>query len=41
MESTNEFVAKIHDKQKKDEENKRRQGQGSPSDKLPTNRNKG
>lgn len=39
MESTNEFLNKLHDKQEKDERNRKRQGD-NPSDKLPTNRNK-
>ena len=40
MDSTNEFVAKLHDKQKKDEQLRQRQGKNKASDKLPTNRNK-
>lgn len=40
MESTNEFLNKLHDKQHKDETNRKRQGKNNPSDKLPTNRNK-
>ncbi|MFZ3588498.1 DUF4023 domain-containing protein [Bacillus sp. DJP31] len=34
MESTNEFVEKLNEKQEKDEKNKKRQG-GIPSEKLP------
>lgn len=34
MESTNEFVAKVHDKQRKDEANRKRQGQGTPANRL-------
>lgn len=37
MESTNEFVKKIHEKQAKDEQNRKRQGKSSPSKKLPNN----
>lgn len=33
--STSEFVAKVHDTQKKDEKNRRTQGNNRPSDKLP------
>lgn len=40
MESTNDFLNKLHDKQQKDEQNRKRQGKNNPSDKLPTNRNK-
>jgi hypothetical protein len=40
MENTNEFVQKLQEKQKKDEQNRKRQGQNDPSSKLPTNRNK-
>jgi hypothetical protein len=40
MESTNEFLNKLHDKQEKDEKNRKRQGKNNPSEKLPTNRNK-
>ncbi len=35
LENTHEFVEKLHDKQKKDEQNKKRQGNGNPSEKLP------
>ncbi|MEW8986134.1 MAG: DUF4023 domain-containing protein [Bacillus sp. (in: firmicutes)] len=35
MENTNEFVQKLHDKQRKDEQNRKRQGKENPSDKLP------
>lgn len=35
MENTHEFVEKIHDKQEKDERNRKR-GKGTPSDRLPT-----
>lgn len=34
MDSTHEFVEKLHDTQKKDEENKKR-GKGHPEKKLP------
>lgn len=34
MESTSEFVARIHDKQRKDEINRRR-GKGHPEKRLP------
>ena len=37
MESTHEFVEKIHEKQKKDEKNRKKQGQGNPGGKLPNN----
>ncbi|MFC0473392.1 DUF4023 domain-containing protein [Halalkalibacter kiskunsagensis] len=32
---THEFVEKLHDKQEKAEKNKKRQGNGNPSKKLP------
>ncbi|UOE96230.1 MULTISPECIES: DUF4023 domain-containing protein [Bacillaceae] len=35
MENTHEFVEKIHEKQRKDEQNRKRQGDGKPSKKLP------
>ncbi|HZG73924.1 MAG TPA: DUF4023 domain-containing protein [Chondromyces sp.] len=35
MENTHEFVEKLHDKQSKDERNRKRQGKGHPSQKLP------
>ncbi|WP_170006133.1 DUF4023 domain-containing protein [Bacillus fonticola] len=35
MESTNEFVKKVQDNQKKAEQNKKRQGSQDPSNKLP------
>lgn len=38
MENTNEFVKKINEKQKKDLQNKKRQGQGHPENKLPSKR---
>jgi hypothetical protein len=41
MESTNEFVKNFQEKQKKDEQNRKRQGNHDPSSKLPTNRDKG
>jgi hypothetical protein len=41
MESTNEFVKNLQEKQKKDEQNRKRQGNHDPSSKLPTNRDKG
>ncbi len=34
MESTSEFVARIHDKQRKDEQNRKR-GKGHPEKRLP------
>jgi Protein of unknown function (DUF4023) len=36
MDSTHEFVEKLHDKQKKDEQNKKRPGKGNASKKLPS-----
>lgn len=36
MESTNEFVEKIKQKQKKDRKNKKRQGNSDPDQKLPS-----
>ncbi|MGO4887629.1 DUF4023 domain-containing protein [Anaerobacillus sp. MEB173] len=36
MENTHEFVEKIHEKQKKDQQNKKRQGKGDPATKLPS-----
>ena len=41
MENTNEFIKKLQEKQKKDEQNRKRQGNHDPSSKLPTNRDKG
>jgi hypothetical protein len=35
--STHEFVEKLHEKQEKAEKNKKRQGNGYPSKKLPNN----
>ncbi|WP_409341873.1 DUF4023 domain-containing protein [Paenibacillus sp. MBLB4367] len=35
MESTGDFVKKVHDTQQKDEKNKQRQGGGQPQRKLP------
>jgi hypothetical protein len=35
MDNTNEYVQKLHDKQRKDEQNRKRQGKENPSDKLP------
>lgn len=35
MRSTEEFVDKVHDTQAKDEKNRRTQGKGTPSEKLP------
>jgi hypothetical protein len=35
MESTHEFVQKLNERQKKDEKNRKHQGQGNPSSKLP------
>ncbi|MBM4765212.1 DUF4023 family protein [Bacillus sp. B15-48] len=39
MDSTNEFLNKLHDKQQKDEKNRKRR-KNNPSEKLPTNRDK-
>ena len=36
MKSTEEFLDKLHDTQRKDEKNRRTQGKGTPSEKLPT-----
>ncbi len=36
MDNTHEFVEKLHDKQEKDERNKKRQGKGNPNEKLPS-----
>lgn len=36
MDNTHEFVEKLHDTQEKDEKNRKHQGKGTPSDKLPT-----
>ncbi|MFD0050705.1 DUF4023 domain-containing protein [Actinomycetes bacterium NPDC127524] len=35
MDNTGEFVEKLHDKQEKDEANRKRQGKGKPTKKLP------
>jgi hypothetical protein len=35
MENTHEYVQKLHENQKKNEQNKKRQGKENPSDKLP------
>ncbi|NHM31651.1 DUF4023 family protein [Neobacillus terrae] len=35
MDNTNEFVEKLHERQKKDEQNKKRQSKGHQSEKLP------
>jgi hypothetical protein len=35
MENTNEFVKKIKENQRKDEQNKKRQGDNNPSKVLP------
>lgn len=37
MDNTNEFVEKIHEKQRKDKQNKKRQGKGEQGEKLPGN----
>jgi hypothetical protein len=34
MDSTHEFVKKVHDTQDKDKRNKEHQGKGTPSDQL-------
>ncbi|MFC5987650.1 DUF4023 domain-containing protein [Marinicrinis lubricantis] len=36
MESTDQYLNKLHDTQAKDEKNRRAQGKGTPSSKLPT-----
>lgn len=36
MKSTEQFLNKLHDTQSKDERNRRTQGKGTPSEKLPT-----
>jgi len=36
-ESTHDYVEKLHDTQKKNEQNKKRQGNGHPDEKLPNN----
>lgn len=36
MKSTSEFLNELHDKQAKDEKNRRTQGKGEQSAKLPT-----
>ncbi len=38
MDNTHEYVEKLHKNQKKAEQNKKRQGNGSPDEKLPNNR---
>ena len=38
MDNTHEFVEKIQDQQKKQEQNKKRQGKGHPGDKLPNHK---
>lgn len=35
MDSTHEFVEKLHEKQRKDEQNRKRQGNGTENKKLP------
>ncbi|MBM7662825.1 hypothetical protein JOC85_003636 [Bacillus mesophilus] len=35
MEDTNKFVDELHEKQAKDEQNRKRQGKGHPEQKLP------
>lgn len=35
MDDTKQFVDKLHDKQQKDEQNRKRQGAGHPEKKLP------
>ncbi|WP_082865795.1 DUF4023 domain-containing protein [Paenibacillus crassostreae] len=37
MDSTHEFVEKIHDTQAKDKRNKEHQGKGTPDRQLPNN----
>ncbi|WP_074048578.1 DUF4023 domain-containing protein [Paenibacillus ihumii] len=36
MDSTHDFVEKVHDKQEKDRRNKERHGKGNPAGQLPT-----
>ncbi|WP_416827333.1 DUF4023 domain-containing protein [Ectobacillus polymachus] len=38
MENTHDFVEKLHETQKKDEQNRKRQGKGDPGKKLPNKR---
>ncbi|MFD3446532.1 DUF4023 domain-containing protein [Microbacteriaceae bacterium 4G12] len=38
MENTDNFVEKLHEKQEKDEQNRKRQGSGDPGKKLPNKR---
>jgi hypothetical protein len=38
MKDTHEFVENLKEKQNKDERNRKTQGKGNPSEKLPTNR---
>lgn len=35
MESTHDFIANVQEKQQKDEQNRKNQGKGNPSSKLP------
>ncbi|KAA0547677.1 DUF4023 domain-containing protein [Bacillus sp. BGMRC 2118] len=37
MESTHEFVENLHERQAKDEQNKKRQAKGHEDEKLPNN----
>ena len=40
MDDTNDFVEKLHDKQKKDEDNRQHQGKGNPGKKKPNKTHK-
>jgi hypothetical protein len=40
MDNTHEYVEKLHEKQKKAEQNKKRQGKGHPEAQLPNKHHK-
>lgn len=40
MESTHDFVEKLHEKQEKDEQNRKSQGNGNPGKKKPNKEHK-
>jgi hypothetical protein len=40
MDSTNDFVEKLNENQKKDEQNRKRQGNGNPGKKKPNKTHK-
>jgi hypothetical protein len=40
MDSTNDFVEKLNEKQRKDEQNRQRQGNGNPGKKKPNKTHK-